>query len=83
MCGEKENLASPSHPLLSLILEARGGDRTLIGVNAAMPAIATLIFSPAIPALINRFGIKTFLYGCIVGDLILFLSLKVFDQLAA
>jgi MFS family permease len=70
-----------TQPLLSLILEARGVDRTLIGLNAAMPAFATLAFSPAIPALLKRFGIRPFLYGCIVGDLSLFMSLKLFDQL--
>ncbi len=70
-------------PLLSLILEARGTPSTLIGLNAAMPALSTLLVSPLIPGLVARFGIKRLLYGCIFGDLAFFLALPIFDDLLA
>ncbi len=37
-------------PLVALILERDGVDATLIGLNAAMPALAVLLFSPISPA---------------------------------
>lgn len=47
-----------SYPLLSLVLEKRGLDADLIGLNAAMVPVGILLFSPAIPRLARRFGAK-------------------------
>jgi len=70
-------------PLLSLILESRGVDRTLIGLNAAMPALAMLLAAPLIPAVVRRMGVRTFLFGCLFAEVVLYLLLPVFDSLAA
>lgn len=72
-----------STPLLSLILEARGVSRTLIGLNAVMPAIALMLFSPFIPRLVRRMGLRRFLVTCLLADCALLLSLPVFDSLPA
>lgn len=71
-----------TYPLLSLILEARGTSRTLIGLNAAMPALAMLIFSPLIPRLATAAGIKPFILACLVTEASMVLLLKTFDGLA-
>ena len=70
-------------PLLSLILEARGTERTLIGLNAAMPALAMLVVSPALPRLVAGLGFRPFLFGCLAVELVSFLALPVFDHLYA
>ena len=58
-------------PLLSLILEQRGADRSSIGLMAAVPAIGMLISSPFIPHLVTRVGLKPFLLLCLLGDVVL------------
>jgi MFS family permease len=70
-----------SLPLISLILENRGVDRTVNGLLAATPSLAILMVTPFIPAWIARFGLRPFLLACIGGDLMLFLMLPVFDHL--
>ena len=70
-------------PLLSLILEARGVDRTTIGLMAAMPAFAILVTTPLVPAVVARIGLRTFLFACIASEFVLFLLLPVFDHLPA
>lgn len=72
-----------SLPLISLILESRGVDRSINGLLAATPSLAMLMVTPAIPRLITRAGLKPFLLACIVGDLALFLLLPVMDGLYA
>jgi MFS family permease len=53
-----------SIPLLALQLEQRGTDTALIGLNTAMPALATLVFTPFIPALLRRVQPDRFLLVC-------------------
>ena len=72
-----------SRPLLSLILESRDISRTLIGLNATMPAFGMLLSAPLMPTLIRKFGIKTFLIGCLFVDLCMFLSYPLFDFIYA
>lgn len=72
-----------SLPLISLILESRGVDRSINGLLAATPSLAMLLATPAIPRLIARFGLKPFLLVCIGADLVLFLLLPAVDQLHA
>jgi len=69
-------------PLLSLILEARGVDPTLIGALAAAPAVAVILTAPLLPALIARAGMRRFVLACIGAELALFLLLPVLDGLA-
>lgn len=72
-----------SYPLLSLILEMRGHSRTVIGLNAAMPAVAMLLLSPLLPRAIAATGVRRFLVLCAFGDALLLLALKAFDSLPA
>lgn len=68
-------------PLLSLILESRGVGRSLIGLNAAMPAFGTLIASPFVPSLAKHIGIRRLLMACLLIESLLFLALWLFDHL--
>ncbi len=70
-------------PLLALILESRGVDRTFIGLNASMPAFGMMLISPFIPGLIVSFGIKHFLFGCLIVDVCMILFYPLFDTLYA
>lgn len=53
-----------SIPLLALRLEQQGIDTYLIGLNTAMPALATLAFTPFIPKLLRRVPPDKFLMLC-------------------
>ena len=55
-----------SIPLLALMMEREGISGTLIGANTAMPAFATLLFTPFIPGILHRLPIIPFLLGCIL-----------------
>lgn len=70
-------------PLISLILEGRGVDRTTIGALASAPALALIATNPFLPRVVARFGLRTFLYGCIALQLVLTLLMPLFDHLAA
>ncbi len=72
-----------SLPLISLILENRGVDRTVNGLLAATPSLAMLMVTPLIPRLIAWAGLKPFLLACIGADLVLFLMLPTFNHLYA
>jgi len=72
-----------TNPLLSLILESRGTSRTLIGLNAAMPAFGTFLVAPFIPRLLAWFRAKRFLQCCLFADLLLYLMFPIFDHLYA
>lgn len=72
-----------TYPLLSLILEARGHPRTMIGLNAAMPAVAMLLLAPILPRIIAAAGLKPFLVACIAAEAILILALKAFDDIGS
>ncbi len=69
-----------SFPLLSLILESHGHDRTVNGIVAAAPAIAMLVLMPTMLKLMGRLGMHRFLLLCIVADLVFFILLPVFDN---
>ena len=43
-----------SIPLLALLMERSGVPASLIGLNTAMPALATFVFTPFIPGLLRR-----------------------------
>jgi MFS family permease len=62
-------------PLISLILDARGYERTWIGLNAAMPSLSMLLFAPLVPAAVRRFGVRSVLVACLLGDVALVLAL--------
>ncbi len=70
-------------PLLALILEARGIDRSIIGVNAAMPAIGIFLSTPFIPMLVEKLGMRRFLVLVLAVDVIVLLQFPRFDHLYA
>ncbi len=70
-------------PLISLILEGRGVDRTTIGAMASVPAVALIATNPFLPALVARIGLRPFLYGCLGLQLVLTLLMPLFDNLIA
>ncbi len=70
-------------PLISLILEGRGVDRTTIGAMASVPAVALIATNPFVPALVRRLGLRRFLLACIALELALVLLMPLFDNLYA
>ena len=72
-----------SVPLMSLILESRGVGRGTIGLVAAMPSVAIMVFAPLLPRVLAAAGMRRFLFICIAGDASLFLMLRVFDSVPA
>lgn len=54
-----------SYPLLSLIMERRGLDSTLIGLNTASEALAIFVIAPFAPALLKRFGTSGLMIGAV------------------
>lgn len=63
-------------PLMSLIMEREGLPRLVIGLNATMPALAMLVFSPLIPAIVRTVGLKRFLFACIAVEAAMFALIK-------
>ena len=55
-----------SIPLLALMMERNGVPASIIGLNTAMPALATFLMTPFIPALLRRIPAIPFLLGCIL-----------------
>jgi len=69
-------------PLVSLNLDQRGVDSSLIGLMAAMPAVGILLFSPLVPGLVNRIGARTALLGAVAVGSASVLTLPLFDHYA-
>jgi MFS family permease len=72
-----------SGPLLSLVLEGRGFDATLNGLNAASTFLGVILGPLLTPRAIGRFGIRRFLLGCFALDIALFLLMKLIDSVGA
>ena len=70
-------------PLLSLLLESRGTDATVIGLNAGAAFIGVIIGPLFTPRLVRRFGIRDLLLLCFALNVAVTLSLKLFDSLTA
>ena len=70
-----------SHPLLSLILEARGVSPEMIGFNAAMAPIGVLLSASMIPVLARWFGSRNVAVVAAALTAVLLLAYKVFDRL--
>ena len=71
-----------SYPLISLNLEARGVNPGLIGLNAAMLALAMLTLSPLVPGLIARLGFRPLVLGALLIEASCFAVLPLSDSLA-
>jgi MFS family permease len=72
-----------SAPLLPLLLEQRGIDVALNGLNAGATFIGVIIGPLLAPRLVQRFGIRSFLLVCFALDIALFLAMKLFDSIAS
>lgn len=70
-------------PLVALILERDGVDATLIGLNAAMPALAMLIFAAWIARLAGRVSALGALLGGLALAIVSVLLMPLFRDLAA
>lgn len=72
-----------SAPLLSLLLEGRGIDAALSGINAAATFIGVLLGPWIAPAAVRQLGATTALLVSFALDIVLFLSMKAFDSIGA
>jgi MFS family permease len=70
-------------PLLSLLLEARGTDPVLTGLNAGSTFIGVIVGPLLAPRGVRLFGIRRLLLGLLALDIASFLLMRVFDSLAA
>lgn len=68
-------------PLLSLLLEQRGTDATLNGLNAGATFIGVIVGPLLAPRLVRRYGLRDFLLICFGLDIVLFLAMKPLDSL--
>ena len=70
-------------PLLSILLKRDGVDETLIGLSAAVAAIASLAVAPLVPKAIRRFGTAATMNAGLTLILIATLLLPVFPNVWA
>jgi MFS family permease len=68
-------------PLMSLTLDARGVDATLNGINAGSAFIGVLLGPLLAPRGIRLLGLRTFLAGCFLVEMVVFPLLHLFDSL--
>ncbi len=68
---------------MSLLLERRGTDATVTGFNASAAFIGVIAGPMLTPLWVRRLGIRTFLVCSLSADIVVFLSMKVFDGLLA
>lgn len=69
-------------PLLPLILEARGTDATVNGLNAAASFLGVILGPLLAPRCARRLGIRDFLLACFALDMTVFALMKPFDGIA-
>lgn len=72
-----------TYPLLALLLEARGVEAAMIGLNAAMMPLGLILSAPLVPHVARRAGPWRFTVGCILVTASLLLLLKLFASLPA
>ena len=70
-------------PLLSLLLEARGIDATLNGLNAAAVFVGVIVGPLLAPRGVRVLGMRNFLLLCFALQIVLCPMLKLFDSLGA
>jgi len=70
-------------PLLSLLLERRGTEAALTGLNASAIFIGVVLGPMLAPLLVRRLGIRAFILVFLALDIVFFLALKVFESFAA
>jgi len=70
-------------PMLSLLLETRGIDPTLNGLNAAASSVGIVLGPLFAPRGVRILGVHRFLLLCFALDIVAVLALKLFDTLDA
>jgi MFS family permease len=70
-------------PLLPLLLEARGINVTLNGLNAGAAFVGVIVGPLLAPRCVRWLGVRNFLLVCFGIDIALTLALKAFDGIAA
>ena len=70
-------------PLLPLLLEARGINVTLNGLNAGAVFIGVIVGPLLAPHGMRVLGVRNFLLACFGADIVATLALKAFDSIAA
>jgi MFS family permease len=70
-------------PLLPLLLEARGINVTLNGLNAGAVFIGVIVGPLLAPRGMRLLGVRDFLLMCFAADIVATLALKAFDSIAA
>lgn len=67
-----------SLPMLSLVLEREGVDRTLIGLNATAQFLAVFAAAPFVPGLMRNFGPATMMFWSVLVSALVFLALPAY-----
>ena len=70
-------------PLLALVLEAQGVEKSLIGLSSATQAVAVFAIAPFMPRWIARFGLARLMIGSMLMTIVVFLLLPVFPNVYA
>ncbi len=70
-------------PLLALVLEAQGVEKSLIGLSSATQAVAVFTIAPFMPRWIARFGLARLMIGSMLMTIAVFLLLPVFPNVYA
>jgi predicted MFS family arabinose efflux permease len=70
-------------PLTTLVLKSWGASQTVIGANAAMPALSVIFFSPFIPRIARRVGMRRFLHACMAVLILSMLAFPLFPSIPA
>jgi predicted MFS family arabinose efflux permease len=71
-----------SMPLLALVLETRGIDSSVIGLNAAMTFLGVILATPAVPWAAQVLGAKPLMLGYLGAGLICFALMMLSDNLS-
>jgi MFS family permease len=72
-----------SLPLLSLVMNERGVESTIIGLSTAVQSMGMVLIAPFLPAYMRRSGPAALMLGAILVTLVAFLLLPVFSSLLA
>ena len=72
-----------SMPLLALVLDAQGVDKTLNGLNAAAQSVAIFVVAPYVSRLVAFFGVLRLMIGTTLLSIFVFLMLPLFPTVYA
>jgi MFS family permease len=68
-------------PLIAVLMEHRGLDRSIIGLSASMQVVAVVIVSPLTGTLLRRLGATRLLAGALVTTACTYLSFVFVDDI--